>query len=707
MGLSWRCQSAVAISSCRELTPRLHTPIRYSDCLRSRYSDLLFGSTVFVSAFLLFSVEPLVAKRILPWYGGSAAVWSTCLVFFQTALLLGYWYARLLTRYAELRVQFIWHSLLLCATALFLPIGPGYQWRPNTASDPIWHILALLTATLALPFIALSATSSLLQYWLTRSGHSSPYRFFAVSNLASLGALLAYPTLIEPKLDLASQRVWWSCAYAGFAILCITCGWRSRGGAVLGTIDTPDFEWIPPWRKALWFALAACGGMLLLSVTNHLTENVAAVPLLWVLPLAVYLLSFILTFGRKSSYLQGFWLRLLALMLGLLGYALSNINWMMPLQISVPIFLIGLCVCCMFCHGELYRLRPPPHQLTEFYLVIAAGGAAGAIFVGLIAPAVFDAVYELPVTLLFTAALAGLVTWRIGWQLRTFWIAFAICMGIVLNANWKQYHENTLALRRSFYGALRVVQSPHAGLEQTRTLFHGTIEHGAQYLWPPLRSRPTTYYGPDSGIGIVLREGFSGPKRVGLVGLGIGTLAAYGQPGDTFRFYEINRQVIDLAQALFFYLRETQAQTAIIEGDGRLSLQKDTSPPFDVLALDAFSGDAIPVHLLTKEAGELYRKHLKPNGVIAFHVSNDFLDLAPVVQKLAETMGYQAVLVRSHSGDDLILAADWVLVTNNPDILNNEAIKLHAGPISQISGLRVWTDDYSNLFQIIKTPTLH
>jgi hypothetical protein len=251
------------------------------------------------------------------------------------------------------------------------------------------------------------------------------------------------------------------------------------------------------------------------------------------------------------------------------------------------------------------------------------------------------------------------------------------------------------------------VQSPHAGLEQTRTLFHGTIEHGAQFLWPPLRYRPTTYYGPDSGIGIVLREGFSGPKRVGLVGLGIGTLVAYGQPGDTFRFYEINRQVINIAQGLFFYLPETHAQTAIVEGDGRLSLQRDTSPPFDVLALDAFSGDAIPIHLLTKEAGELYRRHLKPNGVIAFHVSNDFLDLAPVVQKLAASLGYHAVLVRSHSGDDLILAADWVLVTNNPGILNNEAVKLRSAPISQIPGLRLWTDDYSNLVQIIKTPVMH
>ncbi len=675
--------------------------------MRVTYTDLLFGSAVFLSAFLLFSVEPMIAKRILPWYGGSAAVWSTCLVFFQTALLLGYWYARVLTRYAAFGTQVIVHAVLLGVSFAFLPIGPNEHWRAASTGDPVWSILALLGVTIALPFIALSATSPLLQQWLTRLGHTSPYRFFAVSNFASLAALLSYPLLVEPRLALTAQRTWWSYAYGAFAILCVACGYSGRNYAVELARAKPEFEWIAPWRKALWFALAACGGMLLLSITNHLTQNVAAVPLLWVLPLAVYLLSFVVTFGRTSAYPQGLWLRLLALILGLLGYALSNVNWMLPLQISVPIFLIGLFVCCLFCHGELYRLRPPADQLTDFYLVIAAGGAAGAIFIGLIAPAVFDAVYELPLTLVVTATLAAIVSWPGGkWPVRAFWGALILCMAFVLGTNWQQYHEDSLALRRSFYGALRVVESPRAGTQQTRTLFHGTIEHGAQYLWPPQRFRPTTYYAPDSGIGIVLREGFSGTKRVGLVGLGIGTLAAYGQPGDEFRFYEINGQVIDIAQALFFYLRDTKATTSIVEGDGRLTLERDTSPSFDVLALDAFSGDAIPVHLLTKEAGELYRQHLRPNGVLAFHVSNDFLDLAPVVEKLAETLGYRAVLVRSHSGDDLVLAADWVLVTNNMDVLNNEAVKLHSLPITKIAGLRVWTDDYSNLFQILKAPQL-
>lgn len=597
------------------------------------------------------------------------------------------------------------HVLVLVFALVCMPIGPGVRPPAGATDHPVWQILSLLTTTIALPFLALSATSPLLQHWLITRGDTSPYRFFAVSNFASLAALLVYPFMIEPALDLRTQQVWWSYGFAGFALLCMFSGLPRRSWKTTQSVPKPEFEWIPPWRMAGWFALAACGGMLLLSITNHLTENVAAVPLLWVLPLAVYLLSFIVTFGRNREYRQGLWLRLLALTLCLLGYAISNINSTVPLQISVPVFLAGLFVCCVFCHGELFRERPSGHQLTAFYLVIAAGSAAGAIFVGLIAPAIFDAVYELPVTLIFIAALAGIVRWKqAAWPLRSFWAALTACMAFVLFTNWKQYHEDSLALRRSFYGALRVVQSRHMGPDQIRTLFHGTIEHGAQYLWPPLRDQPTTYYGPDAGIGIVLREGFTGPKRVGLVGLGIGTLAAYGQPGDEFRFYEINDQVIELAKILFFYLRDTKATTTILEGDGRLSLQQDASAPFDVLALDAFSGDAIPVHLLTTQAGELYRRRLKPNGVIAFHVSNDFLDLAPVVEKLARSVGYQSVLVRSHAGDESILAADWVLVTNNPDILNNEAVRLRSKPISRVPGLRTWTDDYSNLYQILKTP---
>jgi SAM-dependent methyltransferase len=430
------------------------------------------------------------------------------------------------------------------------------------------------------------------------------------------------------------------------------------------------------------------------------------VPLLWVLPLAIYLLTFVLAFATKKAYKRAMWLRVLALALGTFGYAIWDIRIVEIVQVGLPTSLLSLFACCMFCHGELSRLRPDARNLTEFYVVLSVGGAAGAIFVGLVAPRIFGGIYELPISLILTAALALLLTWREGaWPIRLLWIAVTASMVVILGANVKAYHENALSVRRSFYGSLRVVQSPHPGERQTRTLYHGTIEHGEQFLLPPFRLRPTTYYGPDSGIGMVLRECLKTPRRVGIVGLGVGTIAAYGQPGDTFRFYEINRQVVDIAESLFFYLRETHSNVQISEGDARLSLERENAPPYDALALDAFSGDAIPVHLLTKEALSLYLKHLKPEGVLAFHVSNQYLDLAPVIRQLAEGAGYQAMLVKSQGDDDQqVLPTDWVLVTNNGAVLKNADVTMHSRPIASRAGLRPWTDDYNNLFQILRPP---
>ncbi len=673
----------------------------------SRLIWSVFGATVFTSAFLLFSIEPLIAKRILPWFGGSAAVWSTCLVFYQAALLLGYLYARLLTRFITPRWQSATHIALLIGSLAVLPIGPSERWKPLPFGDPTWLIFMLLAATIGLPFIVLSATTPLVQDWLARGGYKTPYRFFALSNFASLAALLAYPLVIESRLGTSKQSACWSIAYGGFVVLCAWVAWRSRAPGATA-VKPADYEWTPPWRQGYWFALAACGSMLLLSITNHIDQNVAAVPLLWVLPLAIYLLTFVVSFGARTIYRRGLWLRLLGFALGMLGYAIYNVNAIEALPVSVPIALAGLFVCCMFCHSELNRLRPHASDLTGFYLTIAAGGSAGAIFVGIVAPRIFSGIYELPVTLATTAVLATLLTWRDGaWPMRMLWIVVTACMAVVIATNVTAYHNNALSMRRSFYGSLRVIQSPRAGPQQTRTLFHGTIEHGAQFLWPQLRSHPTTYYGPDSGAGIALREAFNRPKRVGVVGLGVGTLAAYGRLGDTFRFYEINPQVIDIAQSLFFYLRESRAKVEIVEGDARLSLERETTAPFDILALDAFSGDAIPVHLLTREAFRLYRKHLAADGVLAFHVSNDFLDLAPIVAQLATLSGFRAVLVRSHENEeDLLLPADWMLVTNNRNVLENPAVQIHSAPVTLRSDLRPWTDDYNDLFQIIKTPQL-
>jgi SAM-dependent methyltransferase len=666
---------------------------------------VLAGLAIFASAFLLFTLEPLIAKLILPWFGGSAAVWSTCLVFYQTALLAGYFYARTLTRYASAWRQALIHIVLVLAALWQLPIGPSARWRQVTTTHPMWDIFAMLSATLGLPFLLLSATSPLLQHWLARAGDAMPYRFFALSNFASLAGLLAYPVFVEPSLDIGRQRVWWSGGFVAFALVCGAFALVARAAAPREEA-AEEPEPLPIFRRLYWFSLAACGAMLLLSVTNHITQNVAAVPLLWVLPLAVYLASFVFGFGA-NVYRRGLWLRLLACALGLLAYSIYNIDAIdQALQISLPIFLGGLFVCLMFCQGELFLSRPDAAGLTDFYLVIAAGGAVGAIFIGICAPYLFEGIYELPFALFAMAVVVLVSTWGYyAWPVRLLWVGVAGCMAAVFVANVMAYHENSLLLVRNFYGSLRVVQAPHPGPEQTRTLFHGTIQHGAEFLTPDRQRSPTTYYGPDSGIGIALRECLpAAPRRVGIVGLGAGTIAAYGRTGDTFVFYELNPQVITIAKALFFFTRESAAHVEIVEGDARLSLEREREP-FDLLALDAFSGDAIPVHLLTREALALYLKLLKPGGAIAFHVSNVYLDLAPVVRQLAEQAGYQAVEVKNHEdSDNRVLAADWVLVTNNAAILENSAIRLHALPIERRDGLRPWTDGFNNLLEIVKWP---
>lgn len=566
----------------------------------------------------------------------------------------------------------------------------------------------MLTATVGPILLALTATSPLLQHWLAQEGATTPHRLFALSNLASLSGLLAYPVLIEPRLDISLQTAVWSWAYLLFAALAIWVTWRTRRLRIEPIQPDTDREWILPTRRLAWFTLAACSSSLLLSVTNHLDENVAAVPLLWVLPLAVYLLTFIIAFNRRAGTRRELLIGLVLFALGILGYASYDVNTIEAVQVSVPVFLGGLFICCFYCHSELARLRPRAQELSGFYLMIAAGGATGSVWVGVIAPQLFRGVYELPVTLVLIAIVAATLGWQENtWSLRLGTLGAIGCMTAVLVNNVHAYHENTLALRRSFYGSLRVVESPRAGPMQTRTLFHGIIEHGSQYRQLPLRRHATTYYGPESGIGIVLRECFDRPKRVGIVGLGAGTLAAYGKPGDQFRFYELNSQVIDLARSLFSYLSESRATISVVPGDARLSLARDSSPPFDVLALDAFSGDAIPVHLLTREAIVLYRRHLKQDGILAFHVSNDFLDLGPVVKQLADSVHLAAVLTRSHANaEEGTLASDWILVTNNQAVLENPSVKVHSEPLLSRPDLRTWTDGYNNLLQILKTPSI-
>ncbi|MGD1094153.1 MAG: fused MFS/spermidine synthase [Bryobacteraceae bacterium] len=661
----------------------------------------LFACAIFLSSFLLFLIQPIFAKLILPWFGGSSAVWITCLVFFQVALLIGYVYAHFLSARLRARTQAWLHIGLLALAILFLPVIPGPAWTPASGEDPTWRILGLLTVVLGLPYVLLSSTGPLLQSWYARRWpESQPYRLFALSNVAALLALCAYPIWIEPRMATRAQDVVWSIGFAGFAVLAAWSAWVSRDPAnAAETLPAPRIGFA---QRAIWIALAAGGSMLLLSTTNQLTQNVAPVPLLWILPLAIYLLTFILCFESTRWYRRELFLRLLAVALASVGYAIYDIQESTPILVALPVFAVGLFLCCMYCHGELSRLKPQGTHLTSFYLMVALGGALGAVFVGLIAPLVFSAIYELPVSLLAVAILAAYLNWNGGWAQRILWIAVTVAMALVLTSEVRGYRKDATVMMRNFYGGLRVVQSSMSGRD-VRTLYHGTIEHGAEFMSPARRMAPTSYYGPSSGAGLTLRYAVKGPKRVGIIGLGAGTLSAYGQPGDDFQFYEINPQVIELANSQFFYLRDSPARVHVTLGDARLSLEREPAQGFDVLVVDAFSGDAIPVHLLTKEAFELYFKHLKPMGVLTIHVSNQYLDLAPVVQTLASFFDEPAVLIHSDKDEkQLISAASWVLITKNRDFFTLPEIADVSEPIPPHPALRLWTDDYNNLLQVIR-----
>ncbi|HEX4005860.1 MAG TPA: fused MFS/spermidine synthase [Acidobacteriaceae bacterium] len=683
--------------------------------MATRSTRLLFGSAIFLGAFLLFAVEPMAAKQLLPALGGSSAVWITCLVFFQVALLLGYLTAHGIGRMEDPRRAAILHIGLLVVAAALLVLIPAPDLS-GASAHPLTAIFGALTVTIGLPFLLLAATSPLLQLWLARVEQGAiPWRLFALSNAGSLLALALYPTVIEPHLSLGHQRAVWGCGFGVFATVCSVLAWRAGKSAappLTGVSEErgPRTSW---QTRTLWFVLPAAASMQLCAVTGHLTQNIAAVPLLWVLPLAAYLLTFIVAFEAPGCYRRWIVVRLLVVMLAALGYMLSKTDVSLPIVVSIGFFLVELFIACWFCHAEAFALRPEdPAEATLFYLLIAGGGAAGTIFVGIGCPLLFDANYDVALAFLGTAAAALAATWRSGWQQRLLWstgsalmVALAIMLHIV-------YARSALVEVRNFYGSLRVKQShwPPQALT-VRTLLHGTIEHGTQWFADEYRRTPTTYYADDSGIGLALRTCCAGRRRnIGVVGLGAGTLAAYGEPGDRIRFYEINPAVRPIAENLFSYLRESRAQISFADGDARISLEREAPQNFDVLAIDAFSGDAIPMHLLTTQAIQIYERQLAPGGVLAFHVSNQYVDLAPEVSLLAKGAGMQAWLVDSapepFEGE---YRATWVLVTKNAGFLQQPVIAAVALPIHSKPGLRAWTDDDSSLLPILRwgLPEMH
>ena len=679
---------------------------------------LLLPLTTFLGALLLFGVEPMIAKMILPWYGGSAEVWIVCLLFFQAALLGGYLYAHLLNTRVPAGWQARVHIALLAGSLLFLPIIPAERWKPAGGEDPLLLILGVLASTIGLPFVLLSSTGPLVQAWQSRAqtwrgGAHSVYRLYALSNAGSLIALLSYPVLVEPWVPTHLQALSWSFAYAGFALLFGAAAWlfgmRQPDAPVLQAGDSAR---APISRKLLWFVLALMPSALLLAVTNFMLRNIAAIPLLWVVPLALYLVSLIIAFDSPRWYWRPLWYVLFAALAETMMY-----NVMGPVVhenyfVQLAFYGSGLFVYCMVCHGELASMRPPTSQLTAYYLLIAAGGAAGGLLVAVIAPLAYNEDFDLAL-LLPTAALPviyigwrrlpadapGLLKWNTLALIFYAWASVTVRTAVLI----EQDVSGNVLSARNFYGPLRVNQvpipSPKGDILQLR---NGNIIHGREFIDRDLYCEPISYYGPDSGIGLAMAEKQpSGPLRIGVVGLGSGAMAAYGRAGDEFRFYEINPLVPMIAAGTFHFLKACPAKSAIAMGDARLSLEREMPQGFDVPVVDAFTSDAIPVHLLTKEAMSLYWKHLKSDGVLAVHVSNQYIDLAPVVVAAAQESGKAARLFNNKSDDEKAIdESHWVLVASSDAFFSSAGLSGATEVVTNAAS--AWTDDYSNLWRALK-----
>ncbi len=685
---------------------------------RPRGTALLYGGAVFLAAFLLFQVEPIMGRLILPWFGGSAAVWTVTVMFFQIVLVLGYLYAHLLVRHVRPRAQMYVHVPVLLASLLVLPILPAASWKPLGAHDPTLRILGLLTVTVGAPFFVLSTCGPLLQAWYAR-GAGRPYRLFSLSNGASLLGLLCYPLLVEPRLGTHAQADAWSIAYALFIALAIAITVRAgRAAEPVPAAAAIEARSRGPRvvDRLRWLTLAATPSLLFLAVTNHLTQNVAPIPLLWVLPLGIYLLSLIICFEGGQGYRRSLFLPLLPVVLGLLALNLFPGELSVGIIGQIAFFSAALLVCCMVCHGELARLKPAPEHLTAFYLMVAVGGAIGGLFVAVLAPQLFSDYFELAFGVVLCAvvvlfAVAGDLLERTSrgvWPRRMLALlaaAATVLLGMYVLGKVRAYDRGARMVARNFYGVLSV-RDGGSGAQASRTLYSGTIVHGEQLLAPERARTATSYYGPDSGIGVLLREDDRSPTplQVGVIGLGVGTIATYGRVGDSYRFYEIDPLDIAVARTQFSFLRESRAGVAVVPGDGRLSLEREPGRLFNVLAVDAFTGDSIPIHLLTVQAFELYFRHLSGDGVLAVHVSNRFLNLAPVVARAASALGKQAVLIESpgEPGEVTIKRAEWILLTGDHRLAARLARAGHGEFLAGDSATRLWTDDYSNVLGALK-----
>ena len=696
---------------------------------------MLYLFIIFLSAFLLFQVQPLIAKLILPLFGGGAAVWTACLLFFQAFLLLGYLYAHILSKVRNISIEVAIHGVALLVSLLFMPIGLKQLVEFDQAS-PLADILQLLVLSIGVPYFLLSSTGPLVQKWLSyiyaAKTDFTPYKLYSLSNIGSLLALLSYPFIFEPSLSLPDQLLYWSAGYIVLVALLITfclqlfklvaanANLKMNGEqqeTALNNSSSGDSKQSVriKFDYLLWLALSAVGVVLLVSITNGMTQNIPPVPFLWILPLSLYLLTFIICFHSPKWYVRWYWYVLFVLS-SFAGLLMFFIGSQFDILSQVLIYSGILLSSCMICHGELVKLKPATQRLTLFYLNMSLGGFLGSAFVAFVAQRFFTQFLEFPIALVSVFVLLGICTYLlrktnhqdnnkapilIASSSGVF--AVMLVLGFVsLNQGFK---ENTLEMSRNFYGILSVKDVDVNGRVERR-LIDGTTSHGTQSQVAALANTPMSYYRENTGVALALEHLFLTPtKNVGLVGLGAGTLAAYGRRGDSYTFYELNPNVERMARKYFTYIANSKANVNVIIGDGRVTLQKELENGqgnnFDVLVIDAFSGDSVPAHLLTTEAFALYFNHLTLDGILAIHVSNSHLDLTSLVKGLAKKSGYSALYFKTEATDKEVTQTEWVIVTNNASFIRKVKVKRLQSQWPNENEM-VWTDNYSNLLSVLK-----
>ena len=735
----------------------------------------LFAATMFVGAALLFWVQPLFTKMVLPLLGGSPSVWNTAMVFFQAALLCGYGYAHLLTRHLGPRGQYLAHLCVLGAAAVALPIGIAEGWRPDSDAPPALWLLGLLFVSIGAPFFAVATTAPLIQRWFSRSSHphaSDPYFLYAASNLGSVAVLLAFVFVIEPLFGTRGQTFAWTLGFAALAVCIVGCGASVWGSFARNKTTVPSTAVArPTWRRrASWLAYSAVPSALLLAVTGHISTDIASAPLLWVAPLTLYLLSFVNAFARRPLIPSWLAVRSMAFALVILA---ALFPWREPASIFLPLHLVAFFFIATACHAALAERRPAAEFLTEFYLFVSFGGLVGGVFVALLAPMAFDSVLEYPLSLVLAAALLPNRTrkapaqsltaavsdtpdylgrgtlWRerdivlavlilavlVGGRWFVIWaelpmpfivfasalgifallvlsrqvrpIGFALCVAALLIAGQKQWSGDDTTWRgRSFFGVYRIVEAVDP---PTRSLMHGTTNHGGQWTTDVGSIEPTNYYTPASPVANVIAatQARTDSQRVGLVGLGTGALAYYRRPEDAWRYFEIDPLVARLAAdgGHFDILPTHDASATIVLGDARLTLGQEPDRSFDLLIIDAFSSDAIPIHLLTREAVALYMQKLDDDGVLLLHISNRLLDLEPVVAGIVEDLGHAAMAGKlgkiDREIDPVSAPSQWVAVMRDGAMFDRLALNETWAPLNPASRL-VWRDDFSNLAGVIR-----